>query len=405
MKNVCALFGAALALRLTAWIALGAIWRPEMIEEHDVAWNLVKTGDYFYDYLGTRQHSFGYPMYPFLMAGFFKLFGLHTVLIGLFHLVVSAMLAPLTYLLGRLVCREREAVLGASLVALHPGLIVYACKWHQMPMVSAVYLLFFIGLFRGGCDRILPGAGLGLLAAFGTLLRSTTMALTPCAWIYQWLMRKKTAGAVFCMVAFVAGIAPWAIRNQTHYGTFVFLGTTTGEAFWRGNHEQATGTALSLDNQALFHAAPENFRRQVESKSDIGQYRFFSQTAKNWIAENPGKFAELTTLKFLYFWTFAPTTGFQYPAMWKAGYLLLFFPMILLALFGLWLVHRTTDRTAKIRWGVMFLFGLGLAAQHALCYVELRHRWAFEPILLLAAAIGLNRIWIFIRDRRSDETR
>lgn len=405
MNRFIILFGAAFLIRLVAWVGLGAIWRPEMIEEHDVAWNLVKTGDYFYEYLGTRQHSFGYPMYPFLMAGLFWLFGPHTVLIGLFHLGISASLAPLTYALGRLVCQERAARIGAVLVALHPGLIVYACKWHQMPMVSAVYIIFFIGLFRGGCDRFLPGASLGLLAAFGTLLRSTTMALVPCAWIYQWLLHKKTVGSVFCMLAFFVGIAPWAIRNQMHYGTFVFLGTTTGEAFWRGNHEQATGTALSLDNQALFNAAPEDFRRQVESKNDIQQYRFFMETGKGWIAEEPAQFAKLTALKFLYFWTFAPTTGFQYPAMWKAGYLLLFFPMILLAIVGLWIVHKTADRTVKIRWGVMFLFGLGLAVQHALCYVELRHRWAFEPVLILAGAVGLSRIWDFLRKTKPDEKR
>ena len=361
-----------------------------------------KNREYYYEYLGTRQHSFGYPMYPFIMAGLFKLFGPSTVLIGFFHLLVSASLAPLTYALGRLVCRQREAWIGGILVALHPGLIVYACKWHQMPMVSAVYLLFFIGLFRGGCDRAGSGITLGLLSAFGTLLRSTTMALAPCALIYQWLLKKRKEGAILCLVAFFIGIAPWAIRNYGQYGTFVFLGTTTGEAFWRGNHDNASGTALSLDNRPLFGAAPEEFRRQVESKDDLRQYRFFMATAKRWIVEHPASFIEITARKFLYFWTFAPTTGYQYPAAWKAGYLALFFPFLPLVLLGLWKIQKESDQTERIRWGVMLLFGLGLAIQHALCYVELRHRWAFEPVLLLAAGTGLVHIWDRIRKITAD---
>jgi len=393
MKPMGTLFGAAFLIRLAAWIILGAFWRPETIEEHDVARNLVQTGAYYYDYLGTRQHSFGYPMYPFLMAGLFKVFGEHTVVIGLFHLVVSAVLAPMTYLLGCLLLRERQAWIGGWLVALHPGLIIYACKWHQMPLVSAVYLLFFIGLFRGGGDRPATAAVLGFLAAFGTLLRSTTLALVPSAWFYVWCGGTKKTGAVVCLLAFLVGILPWAVRNTQHYGTFVFLGTTTGEAFWRGNHDNATGTALTLDNRALFPCAPESFRRQVESLDDLGQYRFFMAAAKKWIADHPLRFVEMTARKFVYFWSFAPTTGFQYPAAWKAGYLALFFPAGFLFLWGIWGIVQQQGRKEKIRWATLFLFGGGLAAQHALCYVELRHRWAFEPVLLLVVAAGWSCFW------------
>ena len=40
----------------------------------------------------------------------------------------------------------------------------------------------------------------------------------------------------------------------------------------------------------------------------------------------------------------------------------------------------------------MALSGLTLMVQHALCYVKLCHRWAFEPLLALLTANGLTRL-------------
>jgi len=396
------LFGAAFLIRLAAWIFLGRHLHPVAFEEHDMALNLLQTGQYFYDYLGTPQRSFAYPMYPFLMAGFYTIFSLQAFWIGLLHVAVSSLLPVLTFFLGRLLLAEKTAWIAALIVVVHPGLVIYSTVWHQMPWVSAVSLLFFLWLFSGALNSPSKATGLGLWVAFGTLLRSTTMGLIPAALVYAWSRRSRPWIMAIFLATFMAGILPWILRNQALYGKFVFLGTTSAEAFWRGNHEGATGTALARDGQAVFWSAPPEFRQAILNADDLQQYGIFREAASTWIRENPREFVILTLKKCIYFLGFTPTTGAIYPVWWKYGYACFYGVMALLAVVGIAEIARGRAPHRR-EWAAIALFGLTLMAQHALCYVELRHRWAFEPFLALLAASGLSVIgrWMGVNPQNS----
>lgn len=389
MKACLLLFVLALVPRLAAWIFLGRHLRPVAFEEHDMALNLLQTGQYFYEYLGTPQRSFAYPMYPFLMAGIYPLLFFHAFWIGLLHVTVAALLPTLTFLLGRMLLPERTAWMAGLMVVVHPGLVVYSTVWHQMPWVSAVSLLFFLWLFSGALNSPGRALGLGLWVAFGTLLRSTTLGLIPAALGYAWSRRSRPWITAIFLAAFVTGILPWILRNQAVYGKFVFLGTTSAEAFWRGNHAGATGTALAPDGQAVFWKAAPEFQKAILSGDDLRQYEVFRRAASTWIHENPGEFLKITLKKCVYFLSFTPTTGAIYPAWWKYGYACFYLGMVVLALAGFAAILRNPG-THRREWGAIALFGFTLMAQHALCYVELRHRWAFEPFMSLLAANGLT---------------
>jgi CHASE2 domain-containing sensor protein len=96
-------------------------------------------------------------------------------------------------------------------------------------------------------------------------------------------------------------------------------------------------------------------------------------------------------LKFFYFWWRAPLTGIEYPKSWGIGYLVYYLVIFLSAVIGFFGIWRTgtTARQNLILIGV-FLFGLSLL--QSLYYVEGRHRWAVEPILIAVSGGGVATI-------------
>lgn len=103
------------------------------------------------------------------------------------------------------------------------------------------------------------------------------------------------------------------------------------------------------------------------------------------IRSSPTQALHLYGRKLLSFFWFSPQTGLLYPAAYTRGYQWYYAGMAALALLGLWSLRRHLARPPMI---LPILFVASIALYQSLYYVEGRHRWTVEPVLLLFAAQG-----------------
>jgi hypothetical protein len=94
--------------------------------------------------------------------------------------------------------------------------------------------------------------------------------------------------------------------------------------------------------------------------------------------------------KFTSFWWFSPTAGLTYPGAWLELYRLFYGAFLGAAALGALRAWRRADQATRQRLVLLGLMLGSIAVAQSLFYVEVRHRWAVEPLLgiFLAAAVS-----------------
>jgi hypothetical protein len=96
--------------------------------------------------------------------------------------------------------------------------------------------------------------------------------------------------------------------------------------------------------------------------------------------------------RLFYFWWFSPQTGLLYPPTWRLlyqGYYLLF---LILCGIGLWSLSFQTSRLSWRPLSLILLASVAISLAQSLFYVEGRHRWPVEVLLIPLGCQGLWQI-------------
>jgi 4-amino-4-deoxy-L-arabinose transferase-like glycosyltransferase len=362
-----------------------------------------------YDPRGIEA-AFRAPMYPIFLAGVYFFSGMtHRFFIArLVQALLGALLAPMTYGLGRRLDPENEktARWGAWIMALYPMLALY-------PLALATENIFFI-LVLGGVLLILRGAqgnnpsdpkpgawdrpGLrwyalaGAVIGMGILTRSVLMLFVPLA--MYWIARnaRSIRGAVLFAAAAAAVVFPWTLRNSILGGRPAGVEISLGYNLYMGYHPKSLGTfqyGISMDLLPIFN--------------DWDRDTVGIQKAEEFIRGDPGRIPELMVRKAGYFFGlerraiqfFYSSNFFGYlPAPLLLALALFFLlPFVLLvpaAAFGGAAAPRSDTKT------LIGFFLLAYITPHLFILAEERFHMAVLPFLAaLAAAAVLRRREIF----------
>jgi len=340
---------------------------------------LVETNMYTLD--GSSAGTITEPLYPFIIAAFFYVFGIFTAnaafALIVFQSVVDSITVWVVFDLAEKIYGPVEARVAALLFALYPASVFFAVgrigpSGITVLLVCLVLLITFrLAESARFKSAILAGSltGLLLLAASHPL---SLIFIVP-LWLL-WVGRNQRLRMFVVSVIFVGSAilvtTPWAVRNSLTVGEPTMAKTGLGAMLWRGNNPSATGYTLI------------RFPGGKPGPED----RVYLKMALAWIVENPTDFVILTLKRVVIFWSVIPRSASTIELL--NG---LFFVLAMaLGLIGAWWPPETKPE----RVWLLFLF---LAIFPIVFYLTVishyRYRYYVEPLMLILASRGIHRLW------------
>jgi 4-amino-4-deoxy-L-arabinose transferase-like glycosyltransferase len=304
--------------------AIGALheYRTRPIEDHFAfGWEMgrvarsIALGQGFsnpYD-ANTGPTAWEPPLYPYLMSGVFKLFGIYTYASAWILLTINSLFAALTtipvFLIARHGFDERVARWSAYAWALNPYIWYWSIHWiwdtTLTPLVLTVIFLLTLELQNW---RSLRGWLIfGILWGVGALANPSMLAFLPFCGLWIWQRRHKAglpsfAGAVLSAAVFFLVLSPWLIRNYEVFGRFVFIRDDFGLQFRLGNWKGAEGMLMAYLQPNLNKIELQKFQQMGE----LAYAEECKRLALGWIREDPARFAVVSLKRFFYYWNGVP---------------------------------------------------------------------------------------------------
>jgi 4-amino-4-deoxy-L-arabinose transferase-like glycosyltransferase len=186
-----------------------------------------------------------YPVgYSAFLAVFYRLFGAGHAVAAVANALVGACLAVATWALARRALSPLRARAAGLLVALHPGLILYAALVMSEPLAALLTILAFLAAVSLPPRRGLPAGA--LLLGVAAIVRPQALLCAPAlALVFPRGRPRIAAAAVACALALVP-VVPWTVRNCRVMDRCAFVSTNAGWNLAIGAFPRATGRFETL---------------------------------------------------------------------------------------------------------------------------------------------------------------
>ncbi|GEM_PF-1853523 len=390
----------SVVLRIAAGYIVGHKFHPQEWEYEILAKNMIEKNEFsmnFREY-GVYKAIIA-PGYSFIIYTVYKAFGVNPLFMLFFQFVTMTFLAIIIYQISWIIFKNHMIAFIAGVMAvLHPGILYYSvANIHNfnlyLPLFYACVLLFCMALRDHQWKYyILIGitGGIGILTR-GTILPFLIMGLILCL-AYPFPDRKSFKGRLLKVsIAFIIAIAinvPWTIRNYMVLGKVIYSQSTKWEQFWVGNNLEATGSHYRPDGTTVLSHKPPEMQKEIdESDSEIKDDEIFRKYSLRYVQDNPGDFIKGIFKKGVYFWWFNPQTGLFYPKSFLIAYMILYLILLVFTGAGLWICWKL--KLFCMEMVFLFLLVFDIWGVHTLNFMEMRHRWTVEPVLLIFASVAI----------------
>ena len=305
--------------------------------------------------LTTGASAWAPPLYPYILGGVFKIFGIYTPASAWVILVFNSIFAALTcwtlYCIGQKIFNERVARATAWTWALFPYVLYWPTRvvWETSltTFLLSLALLMTLQLQEADAAGEFPGrkwCAFGIL--WGIILLTNTAVVSLLPFFLLWLLwhsRNRTRilrGGVLCVALAAAVVSPWLVRNYEVFGTFVFVRDNLPLELHMANNQHSEGLWTRNEH-------PGNDAEAMRQFQEIGEVRFMSQKKiefNQFVREHPGDFAWFSLQRAAYFWIAPPSfTNFKGYDLEISRHMN-FFLGAAFAFGGLWLALRNRIR-------------------------------------------------------------
>jgi len=332
------------------------------------------------------------PLYPYLIAGVFKIVGIYTCASAWALLSINSLFSALTtipiFLIAHTTFGPRVALWSARSWALNPWVWYWSVHWIWdttfTPLILA--LIFLVALEMEQWPGWRGWAIFGALWGVGALLNPAMLSFLPFCSLWVWQRRYKCglpslAGVALSSCVFCLVLTPWLVRNYEVFGRFIFIRDDFGLIFHLGNGDMADGILVRLQPN-LSQVELEKFQRMGELDYSADCKR----RALDWIRAHPRQFAVISLKRFFYFWNGVPReTNSRAPWDFRNS---LFLASSVLALWGLGRALR------QKRHGAWLFAGL-VASYPTIYYIVFAHarfRHPIEPELFILGVFLLSEV-------------
>jgi hypothetical protein len=311
--------------------------------------------------------SWSPPLYPLLVAGAYRLLGMHhepamAVLLLLNAACYGAVAAGL-FRLGAQAFGMAAGAVAAGMFLVHPMFLRWVANiWDTYPALAMfVWLAALAGWTRQREGRAGLWRAAGLGAGLGLLLLTNTSYIAAIP-LLVWVaaggrpIRPLLGRAAAATLGMTIVLTPWTVRNYATTGELILVRGNAGFEAWFGNLPDRTGW---LDDGSFAYGHPSQDPIQRRALLTEGENAYFNGRSQQfasavWYA--PGKFVARSGRRLAYLFLSDPTAPAQYPLMsdrkWR-GYVLsrvaVNGSVLALGLAGVWAAHRLGYRVAGLR--------------------------------------------------------
>jgi 4-amino-4-deoxy-L-arabinose transferase-like glycosyltransferase len=338
------------------------------------------------------------PIYPYLIAGIFKLWGIHSELSRIIIQTMNCAFASLTIVpihgIAKRAFGKGVAVGAAWIWVFLPSALYYPIIWvWDTALLALVFsLIFWATLEMREELGILPWLGYGALWAVGVLINPSILSLLPffVGWLV-WEARKARAAwakpFTAALLIFAICLVPWTIRNYRVFGKFIVLRSNFGLELWLGNNPDVTGTMGAWQH-------PNGNRLEAEKYQRMGEIAYMAEKEREAIAymwSHPLDTLNLDFRRFEINWlafSDSPVDIWLYGGIKARSALVWTSLLSLLCLLGALYAYRTRNPDAFPFAITLLVFPLIFYVTHA----DTRYRFPIDPIILILATSAVAHL-------------
>jgi 4-amino-4-deoxy-L-arabinose transferase-like glycosyltransferase len=337
------------------------------------------------------------PIYPYLLASVFAVFGVYTKASALVFLAINTFFSAVTSVPIFLIARKnfdlRTAKIAACVWAFFPYAINLSATtmWYHSFLALLLAVIFLLVLSLASSDRLTAWAALGALLGFAALTNPVIVGIAPFlgGWLWAQLAQKgkrALAATSVGLIAMVVTILPWVVRNELvlhqpvvfkdGFWLEVCVGNVNNSLHWWDGDEHPSGSAWES----------AQYERWGESSYMAAKRR----RAIVYIETHPGAYAlrSLRHVVFMWtgFWSFNREYLRQEP--FDPENICFLSLLSLLSIAGLYHMFREGRRTTAM---LYFLVLFSFPIPYCLSHLDPGFRHPVDPLLVILACSAITR--------------
>ncbi len=334
------------------------------------------------------------PVYPYIVAGVFKVFGVYTktsaiALLSL-NALMSALMCVLVFLIARISFGDRVAKWSGWTWAFFPYAIYFPVEriWETWLATLLLGWIFLITLKLENENKFSGWVVFGLLWGIAALTSPALLSVLP--FLAGWVIYRRHrqgrhwfAVNVVASLAFLAVVSPWFIRNYEVFHRFVPFRDGMGLVL-------RLGTKGNTDYWGPYELGPWHNDAEWNEFLQLGELGYMDhkkQQAIEFIRANPGWYAWTTVRRTFFLWTgyWSFDRAYLKEEPLDPPNIFLCTTLTVLALLGLW-------RAWRADWSSALPYALVLFSFPLIYYVtspEVYYRRPIDPFFVILAVVGL----------------
>lgn len=342
------------------------------------------------------------PVYPLLVAGIFRVFGIFTLhafyaAAGMNILFSTATCVPI-YFAGKRIAGTGVGTLAAWLWAFFPSAIVMPFEWIWETPLSALLAasILWATIALTESRRMRDWCAYGLLWGCSLLTNPALGAALP--FLLGWLAYRERcetgtgvlgrfAKPAVALAAAILCCVPWTIRNYAEFHRLIPLRSNFPFELWLGNNEVFDFSTPDINARVTPY-------EQARLYSRLGETAFMHEKwdlAADFVRTHKRLELRLTEWRFMSFWlgSFRPLQDFASAELWLKAVLVLSFLTGIGGAIGIVVLWRARSPYVIPTAAFILMFPLVYYITHA----SLRYRHPIDPIVLILTAVLLLNAW------------
>lgn len=333
------IFWVGLLLRV-AYITLAHTYRIRASEDHlQFGWEMGRIARALVTGFGYADPFTGHsgptawvpPLYPLLLAGVFKVFGVYTAKSAWVILTINSIFSAATALLIYEIAARcfqassrahKIAIWSAWLWALYPAAMQYAVHWvWDMALTAFLFSAVIVLALRArstGEDHPEPSAQtmlrwslFGLFWGMIALLNSTILLFLPVCSIWMLLGAAKEKGvlgptigkSIIAAIIFLACLIPWMMRNETVFHAFIPIRGNLGAELHDSVLDSYNGFTVGT-RVPVCDVCPDYL--EYKKMGEYGYVQREGKLAREHIRTHKLRFFQLALKRFYFYWISVP---------------------------------------------------------------------------------------------------